>query len=107
MDEKMRLDLVRLLLGESGRAEDCPFKVGDKVFIRTVTHHQTGRITAIRGAFLTLADAAWIPSDGRFTQAINDGVLDEVEPVDGPVHVNMLSIIDSFEWRHDLPRKQK
>ena len=40
-------------------------------------------------------------------QAIEDGVLNEVEPVTGRVRVNIGSIIDVYEWRHPLPREQK
>lgn len=86
---------------------DSAFIVGEKIFIRTVTYHLTGRITAIHGNFLTLEDAAWIADDGRFTQAIDDGKLSEVEPVKCKVRVNTDSIVDAYEWNHDLPREQK
>jgi glutamate synthase domain-containing protein 2 len=72
------------VLLEEGKGE--AFIIGEKVFIRTVTMHFTGRIKAILQTtgvgFLLLEDAAWIASDGRFTQAINEGKLDEVEPVE-------------------------
>lgn len=84
-----------------------PFKVGEKYLIRTVTYFLTGKVKAITGNFLELEDAAWIADTGRFTQAINDGELDEVEPVDVPAFVNMAAITDAFLWRHDVPREQK
>jgi hypothetical protein len=56
---------------------------------------------------MVFEDAAWIPSDGRFTQCINEGKLDEIEPVNGIVRLNMSSIVDVFCWEHPLPRTQK
>lgn len=84
-----------------------PFVVGTAYFIRTVTYHLVGRVKSIVGQFLVLEDAAWVADSGRFTQAIETGTLNEVEPVTVPVIVNMGSITDAPEWRHDLPRTQK
>lgn len=83
-----------------------PFKIGKSYFIRTVTYHLTGRVRDITNGFLLLDDAAWIGDSGRFTQAIRDGVLNEVEPV-GEAIVNMQSITDAFPWKHPLPKEQK
>lgn len=77
------------------------------VFIRTLTYHLTGHVVNIDGGFIELKDAAWIADSGRFTQAINNGVLDEVEPVNVPVYVNIDNIVDIYEWKHPLPRDQK
>jgi len=43
----------------------------------------------------------------RFMQFIQDGKLNEVEPVTCDVKVNTDSLIDAYEWRHELPREQK
>ena len=80
--------------------------VGKKLFIRTVTYHVTGKVKNRMGAFIELEDAAWIADSGRFSNAIKDGTLDEVEPV-GVMWVNLSSIVDFFPWRHDLPKEQK
>ena len=84
-----------------------PFEIGGKYFIRTVTYFATGRVSDIKGTFLILEDAAWVADTGRFREAIMTGVLNEVEPVDVPMFVNMASITDAFEWQHALPREQK
>jgi hypothetical protein len=89
------------------RDDSGPFIIGEPIFIRTITYHLTGKIIAIKGKFLVLDEAAWIADDGRFTQAINDGILNEVEPVEGPVRVNIDSIVDAYHWAHSMPRKQK
>lgn len=88
-------------------AKECPFEIGGKYFIRTVTYFATGEVEEIRGDFLVLKDAAWVADTGRFRQAIMDGVLNEVEPVEVAMFVNMNSITDAFEWEHNLPRVQK
>ena len=80
--------------------------IGQKLFIRTVTYHLTGKVEKIVGSFLVLSKAAWIADSGRFQQAIQDGTLDEVEPV-GQAFVNLNSIVDMFPWKHKLPQTQK
>jgi hypothetical protein len=104
MSDTFTHDMVRsaLLRDDSG-----PFIVGEPIFIRTITYHLTGKIIAIKDKFLVLDEAAWIADDGRFTQAINEGILNEVEPVEGPVRVNIDSIVDAYHWAHPMPRKQK
>lgn len=85
---------------------DADQMIGKSYFFRTVTYHLTGRVTGRMGNFLILEDAAWIADSGRFTQAIRDGKLNEVEPV-GSCGVNLDSVTDFFPWTHDLPKNQK
>jgi hypothetical protein len=78
------------------------------VFIRTVTHHYTGKLLAVIDGFLVLSFAAWIADDGRFSDAIKTGILGEVEPYfDDKICVAIGAIIDGCEWKHELPRVQK
>lgn len=84
-----------------------PFEIGGRYFIRTVTYFATGEVEEIKGEFLVLKDAAWVADTGRFREAIMSGVLNEVEPVEVPMFINMASITDAFEWKHQLPREQK
>ena len=67
--------------------------VGQKLYIRTVTYHMTGKVVKRMGAFIQLEDAAWIADSGRFMNAIKEGTLDEVEPV-GIMWVNLSSVVD-------------
>jgi hypothetical protein len=80
--------------------------VGQKLYIRTVTYHMTGKVVKRMGAFIQLEDAAWIADSGRFMNAIKEGTLDEVEPV-GIMWVNLSSVVDFFPWVHALPKEQK
>lgn len=80
--------------------------VGGAYFFRTVTYHLTGRVKQVLGNLLILEEAAWIADSGRFTQAIKDGVLSEVEPV-GEAILNLSTVTDMFPWKHPLPKVQK
>ena len=86
--------------------DELPFEIGKKYFIRTVTYHLVGKVTGITGKFVHMKDASWVADSGRFMNAIKEGNLDEVEPV-GNVTFNSMSIIDVFDWKHDLPKEQK
>lgn len=103
----MEISLKDLLEAFGEKKRPVPFEVGEKYFIRTVTYFATGKVKKITGDFLELEDAAWIADTGRFRQAIMDGVLNEVEPVEVPMFINMASITDAFVWKHKLPREQK
>lgn len=84
-----------------------PFEIGKNYFIRTVTHHLTGKLLRVTSKELVLADAAWIADDGRFYDALKTGKLNEVEPFPGEVIVGRGSLIDACQWLHELPRTQK
>lgn len=92
--------------GSSGSPE-CPFTVGDKVFVRTVTHYLTGRVVRIQGKYMWLADGAWIAETDRFHKTIRDGVFREVEPIVGEWMVNCDTIVDGGIWHHQLPMSVK
>ena len=109
MDNNQILELLCALKGKNSSKCDSsiPFEEGEKYFIRTVTLYATGRVKRIAGKFLVLEDAAWIADTGRFREAMMSGVLNEVEPVEVDMYLNMDSIIDAFPWKHKLPREQK
>ena len=101
-------ELIKEQLKDNEKFDISEFQdfVGKKVFIRTVTYHLTGKITKIVGSFFILQDAAWIADSGRFMQAIQEGKLNEIEPV-GDAMVNIQAITDMFPWNFDLPKEQK
>ena len=79
--------------------------VGKSFYFRTVTYHLTGRVIKVLGNFLVLEDAAWVADSGRFSNAINNGKLSEVEPVGNAV-INISTVTDFFPWKHKLPLEQ-
>ncbi len=86
-----------------------PYKVGDAVFIRTVTYHYIGKIVGVYANEITLIDATWVADSGRWSAALKTGTLSEVEPFpDGDVVViSRGTIVDVSPWRHALPRSVK
>ena len=82
------------------------FEAGEKVFIRTVTFHQVGEVVGVVDGFVVLTQASWVADSGRFSAALQNGDLTEVEYV-GECSVNMASIVDTFPWTHDLPTATK
>lgn len=94
---------------KGGEASQSPYKIGEKYFIRTVTHYYTGLLTRVTPRELVLREAAWIADSGRFMDAIEKGSLNEVEPfpADEDVIIGRGSVIDSVRWKHVLPRAQK
>jgi hypothetical protein len=85
-----------------------PWKVGENYFIRTVTHHLTGRLVYVTDKELVLENAAWIADDGRLTEALQKSEFNEVEmfPVDQQVIVGRGSLIDAVRIKH-IPVSQK
>lgn len=85
-----------------------PWQVGTNYFIRTVTHHYTGRLEAVyQKKELVLSECAWIADDGRFHTALSTGELSEIEPMLGNVIIGRGSIVDASVWTHPLPRTVK
>ena len=81
---------------------------GQAVFVRTVTHHYTGRVVSITDRWLVLEDCAWIADDGRFSECLANGTPSEVEPFpDGAVWIGVGAILDLSAWGHPLPRSVK
>jgi hypothetical protein len=91
-----------------GTSTEHPYQVGKNYFIRTVTHHYTGKLVRVTAQELVLEDAAWIADDGRFSKALEDGELNEVEPFPaGDVIIGRGAVLDASIWGTALPRKVK
>jgi hypothetical protein len=83
-------------------------KYADKnVFVRTVTHHYTGKLTHLSDGFMVLSNAAWIADDGRFNECLAKGTPNEVEPYPAEACVAIGAIVDICHWGHELPRTVK
>ena len=75
-----------------------PFEIGKNYFIRTVTHHHTGKLVDVTPTELVLENAAWIADDGRLTEALATGKFNEVEmlPVGSRVIIGRGLLIDAL-----------
>jgi len=81
---------------------------GKKIFIRTVTHHYTGKVIDVTKSDLTLKNAAWIADDGKFNEFLKDPVekVNEVEPYNNNVTIMIGAILDVTEI-DELPTEVK
>jgi hypothetical protein len=92
---------------QSNQIENTFWEIGKNYFIRTVTMHQVGKLIFASPKELVLSNASWIADDGRFHNALRDGVFNEIEPFVDDICVNRESIVDATLWRHKLPTEQK
>ncbi len=95
-------------LGNSSAQVVHPFEVGENYFIRTVTHHHTGKLVSVTPTELVLENAAWIADDGRLTDSLKTGNFSEVEmfPVGAKVIIGRGSLIDALKISI-IPTSQK
>ena len=75
-------------------------EIGKCYYVRTITDHWVGRVSAIMANCVTLEDASWIADSGRLSDFVRDGKTDtmEIEPV-GRVCCHWLTCIP---WTHEL-----
>lgn len=109
--EELTVKQLREIQATLGNPQPCqphPFTVGANYFIRTVTHHHTGKLVAVGQQELVLENAAWIADDGRLTDALSSGNFNEVEmfPVGAKIIIGRASIIDALVVS-TIPTSQK
>lgn len=92
---------------EAGGGKSHSLEVGKCYLIRTLTMMYTGRLTGITDSDIVLSDAAWIADSGRYSDALKNGTLDEVEPYPNQVIVSRAVLVDAAQWTHVLPREKK
>jgi hypothetical protein len=97
-----------IVINSTAQESAEPWQIGKNYFIRTVTHHYTGTLTAVYPTELTLAKAAWIADDGRLTDALAKESFSEVEmyPADRLVIIGRASVLDAVEIKV-IPTSQK
>ena len=83
-------------------------EVGQKLFVRTVTHHYVGLVAEILEMGVVLTSASWVADDGRFSTCAQ-GTWDdrsEVEPFPPAKRVTIYfgGFIDSWVFDGELPR---
>ena len=95
------------LFHTQNQSNDDHWKIGEKYFLRTVTHHHTGVLVKVTPQELVLDHAAWIADDGRLTQALETGSFSEVEMFpSGHVIIGRGSLVDAVRI-NTLPTSQK
>ena len=85
-----------------------PYEIGENYFIRTVTHYFTGALLWVGNQELLLENVSWIADTGRFSNALKEGNLNEIEPYpEGHVIIGRGSIIDATPWKFGIVMVQK
>ena len=86
-----------------------PWEVNKKYFIQTITMSYTGCLVAVNDKELVLKDVAWIADTGRFTEAMDKGTFNEVEPLPSGrnVAIGRGAIVMGMQVTFDLPKTQK
>jgi len=102
-------ELARLFGGVAPAvSDDLHWEIGGVYFIRTVTHHFTGRLVKVGDKELVIEEAAWIADDGRLADVLKSGEFKEIEPFpDGPVIIGRGSLIDARRVTFSAPRSQR
>lgn len=92
----------------STNEDDSHWEIGKNYFLRTVTHHVTGKLEKVTSKELVLSNGAWIADDGNFTEAMKANTFLEVEMFDPAekVIVGRGSLIDAQQI-HTLPTSRK
>lgn len=108
---KEAIDSNRRFLADAALVADdqgaAPYQVGQCYLVRTVTNYTVGRLVYASKTELVFEDAAWVADTGRFSDALATGVLNEVEPMPGPVVVNRQAVVDAPLWLHGVPLDRK
>ena len=90
------------------KAPQSNIRVGQSVFIRTVTHYLLGKIVALSKDEILLVDASWIgwPTE-RHGVMLDTGKVSDVEKIPAkcePVSVGRGAVVDAYAWPHALPK---
>lgn len=94
---ELTINDLKELISNKGKQEHSLYKYKDEnVFIRTITHHYTGKVIDITNMDITLTKACWIPDDGRFNEFLKDpkNNVKESEPFLNDVTIMIGTIID-------------
>jgi len=104
---KKSVSSKKVVASKKSNKKSIKMLIGKKFFFRLATYHQVGKVVSNPfGMFLELENASWVADSGRFMQAIQNGELNELEPV-GKSFINIDTCIDFFPWNHELPTFQK
>jgi hypothetical protein len=90
-----------------GPTPESPFEVGKAYLFFGVTRYMIGRVRKVFGDLVVIDEASWIPDTGRFSTAVSEFKLAEVERAPDGVVVNVSAITDAVPWSGKLPTENK
>jgi hypothetical protein len=83
-------------------------RVGNTVYIHTVTYHYIGQIIGLTKDEVILADSAvWVADSGRFNVAMRTADLNEYEQCFSEATIKQTAIVTSYNWKHPIPNTSK
>lgn len=96
---EISINELATLIGNKPSLSEHPFNIGKNYFIRTVTHHHTGKLVQVTNTELVMENAAWIADDGRLSESLVKGEFNEVEmfPTGSKIIIGRGSLIDAIE----------
>jgi hypothetical protein len=119
MNAKKAKEIADKVIEECMKAEVCAppipgepeIKIGQAVFVQTVTLYFLGRVVKMDDRFLYIDQCSWIADTGRFHKAMKEGTaaLQEIEPLP-PERVERLAwgaFIGVSDWPFALPTDAK
>ena len=101
--EKIKSQLATDELEEVNSYEDM---IGKNWFIQTATFHYTGTVVGVKGKLLKLENCAWQAYQPRLKNFLDDGELDEVEPI-GDYFINVDWIVGIAPYKYNIKMSQK
>lgn len=85
------------------------FRIGEKIFIRTVTYFHVGEVVDQNDKFVALKNCSWVADTRRFSEFLEKGktvgMEVEVFPPADIIRIAIAGIIDVSPWNHDLFEK--
>ena len=100
--------VVTTILPKQVGNEAFPYEIGKNYFIQTVTHYYTGTLLWVGPQELLIENATWIADTGRFSNALKEGTLKEIEPFPaGPVIIGRGAIVEASPWNFGIIMVQK
>lgn len=89
-------------------SDTYPYVIGEKYYFEQVTKYFTGRLVGLTKTEFILDQCAWIADTGSYSNAMQSGVFNEVEPFpDGLVFISRSANVIVRPWGLILPRSQK
>jgi hypothetical protein len=80
-------------------------KIGDAVFIQTVTYFYLGKVASVAFDEIVLDNATCVYDTGRLSEYLQTGRISASEPFLDPVSISRAAVVAVTKWRHPLPDK--
>lgn len=104
---KQIMEIQRLFI--SNQKEENIFEIGSNYMVQTVTDYFIGKLEKVTNAEIILSNCSWIPDTGIYSDALRNGIFEEVEPMPDEF-MNIIfksSIVNAYKVNFKIPREKK